>query len=110
MQCSLIFGAEAELPRTGEYQGPVSGSNRKIDVEAILRGHHVREGSHRLLCGRCVDDNIDLCVTVRKALFEAESVLCGLCDGHDDALDVAARSGLNVACARKMRTGKVVGP
>ena len=60
---------------------------------------------------RCVNDYVDFLVAVRETLFDAENVLYGWRDGHEDAFDVMmVRSGLNVACARSMRTGEVIRP
>ena len=72
--------------------------------------YDIREGSHRGLCCRCVDDHVNLFVSVRAALFDAESVADGWRDCHDDALDMMVRSGLDVAGARTMRIGVVIRP
>lgn len=108
VQHLLIGFAEAKVLCTGENQSPVSRRNGKINVEAMRRRYDVREGSHRRLCGRCEDDNLDLVITQRESFLEAESVLHGWRGFDDDAFDTLALYGLNVACARTMRTGVVV--
>lgn len=73
-QSPLVLGGEPEVLCTSEDQSPISSSDRKVDVETILRSHHVREGSHTLLCRRCVDDRLELVITQEVTLLEAESV------------------------------------
>ena len=77
LQLVLIGFTEAKMLCTGEYQSPVSSRDRKVNVEAMRRCNDVGEGSHRGSCCRCVDDHVDLVVTVRETLFDAESVLYG---------------------------------
>ena len=89
---------------------PVSIRDGKINVEAMRGRYYIRDGSHMLLCCRCVDDHVNLFVSMRATLFDAESVADGWCDRHDDALDMMVRSGLDVAGARTMRIGVVIRP
>ena len=77
LQLVLIGFAETKMLCTGEYQSLVSSRYGKINVEAMRRRDDVREGSHRGSCCRCVDDHVDLVITVRETLFDAESVLYG---------------------------------
>ena len=106
----LIGFAEVEVPCSVENQTPVSIRDGKVNVAAMRGRHDIREGSHRGLCCRCVDDYVNLFVSVRAALFDAESVANGWRDCHDDAFNAMVRSGLDVASAREMSVGVVIGP
>ena len=110
MQLALIGFAEVEMLCTGKDQTPISIRHWQVNVEAMRGRHDVRNGSHRGLCCRCVDDHLDLVITQGETLFDAESVLDGWRDRHNDAFNDLVFSGLDVAGARTMRASIVIGP